>query len=61
MYVTLFSIKTCHFFVRFKKRLLETFKMSAVRDFRFNLDSIPDEQRALQTSHQENEAEEEEK
>jgi len=34
--------------------------MSAVRDFRFNLDSIPDEQRTLQTSHQENEAEEEE-
>jgi hypothetical protein len=33
--------------------------MSAVRDFRFNLDSIPEEQRTLQTSHQENEAEEE--
>ncbi|CAF3060530.1 unnamed protein product, partial [Rotaria sp. Silwood2] len=33
------------------KRLLETFKMSAVRDFRFNLVSIPDEQRTLQTSH----------
>ena len=33
--------------------------MSAVRDFRFNLDSI-DEQRTLQTSNQENEAEEEE-
>ncbi|CAF1370108.1 unnamed protein product [Rotaria magnacalcarata] len=41
------------------KRLLETFKMSAVRDFRFNLDSIPDEQRTLQTSQQENQAEEE--
>lgn len=34
--------------------------MSAVRDFRFNLDSIPDEQRTLRTSHQENHAEEEE-
>jgi len=43
-----------------EKRLLETFKMSAVRDFRFNLDSIPDEQRTLRTSHQENEPEEEE-
>ncbi|CAF0781446.1 unnamed protein product [Adineta steineri] len=42
------------------KRLLETFKMSAVRDFRFNLDSIPDDQRTLQTSRQENEADEEE-
>ncbi|CAF1185633.1 unnamed protein product [Adineta ricciae] len=42
------------------KRLLETFKMSAVRDFRFNLDSIPDDQRALQTSRQENGAEEDE-
>ncbi|CAF3531820.1 unnamed protein product [Rotaria sp. Silwood1] len=42
------------------KRLLETFKMSAVRDFRFNLDSISDEQRTLRTSHQENQAEEEE-
>jgi len=42
------------------KRLLETFRMSAVRDFRFNLDSIPDEQRTLQTSQQENQAEEEE-
>ena len=31
--------------------------MSAVRDFRFNLDSIPDEQRTLRTSHQENELE----
>ncbi|CAF4340515.1 unnamed protein product, partial [Rotaria magnacalcarata] len=41
------------------KRLLETFKMSAVRDFRFNLDSIPDEQRTLRTSQQENQAEEE--
>jgi hypothetical protein len=34
--------------------------MSAVRDFRFNLDSIPDEQRTLQTSQQENQVEEEE-
>ena len=34
--------------------------MSAVRDFRFNLDSIPDDQRALQTSRQENDAEEDE-
>ncbi|CAF3675933.1 unnamed protein product [Rotaria sordida] len=42
------------------KRLLETFKMSSVRDFRFNLDGIPDEQRTLRTSHQENQAEEEE-
>lgn len=33
--------------------------MSAVRDFRFNLDSIPDEQRTLRTSQQENAAEEE--
>ena len=32
--------------------------MSAVRDFRFNLDSIPDEQRTLRTSHQENQADE---
>ncbi len=32
--------------------------MSAVRDFRFNLDSIPDEQRILQTSQQENQTEE---
>ena len=34
--------------------------MSAVRDFRFNLDSIPDDQRTLQTSQQENQVEEEE-
>jgi hypothetical protein len=34
--------------------------MSAVRDFRFNLDGIPDEQRTLQTSQQENQDEEEE-
>ena len=34
--------------------------MSAVRDFRFNLDSIPDEQRTLRTSQQENQAEDEE-
>jgi len=34
--------------------------MSAVRDFRFNLDSIPDGQRTLRTSQQENQAEEEE-
>lgn len=34
--------------------------MSAVRDFRFNLDSIPDEQRTLQTNHQDDEVEEEE-
>ena len=34
--------------------------MSAVRDFRFNLDSIPDDQRALRTSQQENQDEEEE-
>ena len=33
--------------------------MSAVRDFRFNLDSIPDEQRTLRTSHHENQADEE--
>lgn len=33
--------------------------MSAVRDFRFNLDSIPDEQRTMQTSQQANEEEEE--
>jgi len=39
------------------KHLLETFKMSAIRDFRFNLDSIPDEQRTLRTSHHENESE----
>ena len=32
--------------------------MSAVRDFRFNLDSIPDEQRTLQTSQQANQDEE---
>ncbi len=32
--------------------------MSAVRDFRFNLDSINDEQRTLQTSQQENQVEE---
>lgn len=38
----------------FQKRLLETFKMSAVRDFRFNLDSIPDDHRTLQTSQIEN-------
>ena len=42
-----------------QKRLLETFKMSAVRDFRFNLDGIPDEQRTLRTSHHENETEQE--
>ena len=30
--------------------------MSAVRDFRFNLDSIPDDQRTLRTSQQENQA-----
>lgn len=42
------------------KRLLETFKMSAVRDFRFNLDSIPDDQQTSNTTQDENQDEEEE-